>query len=60
MATMTRRHFQLIADELSHAHHEGMFKSEATFERFSNEFASTLSGTNPLFQRERFLKAARR
>ncbi len=57
---MTRKHFQLIADALREAPLEGNLSDEqaATARRIvAHGLARELYGTNPRFDRDRFLRA---
>ena len=57
MATMTRQHFQLIADAI-----DEMFMGNThwnrNLEQVAHKFADKLAETNPNFNRDRFLTAA--
>lgn len=56
--TMTRSHFQMIADSIAtvRAANPGA-NSSATLEALAHEFAAKLSSTNPRFDSRRFLTA---
>ncbi len=59
MATMTRQHFQLIADVLRKTQEDntpsGMTNELCS--QIASTFANELAKTNPGFKRDRFLKA---
>ena len=62
--TMTRKHFQAIADELASARPvEGSpdvkhaWQAHHTWKRICEQMASMLRTQNPNFDRERFLRA---
>jgi hypothetical protein len=58
--TMTRQHFELIAATIRSlgGFAEGVFTDAMIREIVAKEFADALAGTNPWFDRERFVKAA--
>ena len=57
---MTRKDFELIAEALRLAHdYRPAGSPEATLALVGDIFADKLAGTNPNFDRERFLKACK-
>jgi hypothetical protein len=56
---MTEKDFRFIADVLMEAYVEAASEMEQAFvEDMADRFADALKGTNPLFDRDRFMRAA--
>jgi hypothetical protein len=57
MSSMTRKHFQALADLVDYARNEDMFADAETAKDFANDLADLCRGFNNNFNRERFLEA---